>query len=267
MGYKKILSFSLWGKQPIYLVGSIRNVEIAQELFPDWICRFHVPADKIPSNVEKLQSFDNVEIVYIKSDWEMSSGRFSNGKSLSAKTPVGDIFWKWLPYFDTDVDCFFSKDVDSRLSIREKIAMDEFIESDKQFHIMRDHPACVSGMPIFGALWGIKRTIGLDIRKLIDEYPPNKKTDQQFLGDIIYPLIKNQSMIHHDESCASGCQLPPADPNYWKDGKCSEHRKLIPRKGLEIIGIDVDENDVPNGENEMKLEKWIKHGIYYWWGK
>ena len=33
-----------------------------------------------------------------------------------------------------------SRDCDSRLNKREKLAVDELLKSDKNFHIMRDHP-------------------------------------------------------------------------------------------------------------------------------
>ena len=31
MKYKKVISFSLWGDNPFYNVGAIRNVELAKE--------------------------------------------------------------------------------------------------------------------------------------------------------------------------------------------------------------------------------------------
>jgi len=36
---KKIISFSLWGDNPIYTQGAIRNAELAKEVYPDWVCR------------------------------------------------------------------------------------------------------------------------------------------------------------------------------------------------------------------------------------
>ena len=37
----KLITFSLWGQDPKYLVGAIRNAELASEIYPDWICRFY----------------------------------------------------------------------------------------------------------------------------------------------------------------------------------------------------------------------------------
>jgi len=270
---KKIISFAAWGGKPIYNVGAIRNAEIAKELFPGWICRYHVTS--VPKEtIEKLSQFDNVEIVEMNTtEWTICKNAFANASS-DGYAPVDYIYWKFFPFFDKDVSVFFSRDLDSRLSVREKTAMDEFIDSDKEFHIIRDHPGHCTGTPILGAMWGMKTSIDLDLQKFINDYKNQDapQIDQWFLMKL-YPLIKNRAMVHHDESCADGCQIPKTDPLYWgRDGENTEHRMLGPRKGtnvigkdyLEIIGIDVDEFDVPNDENQGKLKKWIEKGIYWW---
>ena len=33
---KKIISLSLWGDNPVYTQGAIRNAELAKEIYPDW---------------------------------------------------------------------------------------------------------------------------------------------------------------------------------------------------------------------------------------
>ena len=32
---KRYLSFSLWGENPLYTIGALRNAELAKELYPD----------------------------------------------------------------------------------------------------------------------------------------------------------------------------------------------------------------------------------------
>jgi hypothetical protein len=260
MGYK-ILSFSLWGGKPIYTEGALRNAEIAQDLFPDWKCRFHT--NSVPEDIlNELAHFPNVELAEMDDKPWKKYGRRAGGAQ-----PENSIFWKFLPYYDPHVDVILGRDPDQRPSKREKIAVDEFLASDKQFHIIRDHPGHCTGTPILGAMWGIKRSIGLDMAKLTDEHMKSEwpMIDQWFLMKSIYPLVKNQAMIHHDESCANGCQIPKDDPLYWVDGPNSEHRMLSPRESVQdIIGLDIDENDKPNMENVGKLDKWIKTGVYWW---
>ena len=60
--------------------------------------------------------------------------------------------WRFLPLGDPTVSMFAVRDSDSRLSFREKAAVDEWINSTLPFHAMRDHPAHWS--PILAGLWG-----------------------------------------------------------------------------------------------------------------
>lgn len=52
---KKVISFSVYGDKPIYLIGAEKNIEAAVEVYPDWICRFYCHKDI--SNLEKLKIF------------------------------------------------------------------------------------------------------------------------------------------------------------------------------------------------------------------
>ena len=54
------------------------------------------------------------------------------------------------------MDTFVSRDLDSLFSLREQAAVEEWIESNKVLHIMRDHPA--QNEVILGGLWGTKLT-------------------------------------------------------------------------------------------------------------
>ena len=47
--------------------------------------------------------------------------------------------WRFLPLLDDMVDMFMSRDADSLILQREVDAVQEWLSSDKAFHIMRDH--------------------------------------------------------------------------------------------------------------------------------
>ena len=121
---KKVIAFSLWGDKPMYTIGAIRNAEISPEIYPGWICRFYIGQSTPNEVVEKLSSLEHVEVVMMPEE----------GNSIG-------MFWRFLAASDPEVSVVISRDTDSRLNEREKLAVDQWLASDKIFHIMRDHPA------------------------------------------------------------------------------------------------------------------------------
>ena len=65
------------------------------------------------------------------------------------------MFKKYLAT-STQVDLFLSRDLDSRFSEREQEAVYEWVNGEKIFHIIRDHPE--HGTSILGGTWGCKLT-------------------------------------------------------------------------------------------------------------
>ena len=140
------------------------------------------------------------------------------------------MFWRFYPASENNVDIMISRDCDSRLSIRERLAVEEWIKSDKGFHIMRDHP--YHKTEILGGMWGVKKRVLPNMKSDIDEFLKGeyKNIDQEFLAKVIYPLIKDNS-IEHDEFF-----------NY------SDSKLLFPSKrwNKEFVGDVFDENDNRN---------------------
>ncbi|CAF4730767.1 unnamed protein product, partial [Rotaria magnacalcarata] len=67
------------------------------------------------------------------------------GEYLSGK------LWRFLPALDPMVDFVSSRDLDSPLTKREQIVVEEFVNSSHLFLTIRDHP--FHGIPILGGLW------------------------------------------------------------------------------------------------------------------
>jgi protein O-GlcNAc transferase len=178
---KKIISFSLWGNNPIYTIGAIRNAELSSIIYPNWICRFYIGKSTNIEIVEKLKQFSHVEVVEMNVDGDWTG-----------------MFWRFYPASEEDVDVMISRDCDSRLSEREKLAVDEWLTSDKGFHIMRDHPH--HNTAILGGMWGSKKGVVPQMKKLINEYIKGSfwQVDQNFLREKIYPLVKDNSLVHDE---------------------------------------------------------------------
>jgi hypothetical protein len=118
---KKVISFALWGDKPIYNVGAIENAKTFHHFYPNFECWFYVDENSVPSNtIHSLKEINNVKIIY------------KHGGINSC--------WRFEPIDDPEVEIMMSRDCDSRITEREKLAVDEWLNSDKIFHIMRDHP-------------------------------------------------------------------------------------------------------------------------------
>ncbi|CAF1463214.1 unnamed protein product, partial [Didymodactylos carnosus] len=127
---------------------------------------------------------------------------------------IGDVstympgkIWRFIPTLDPFVDYVSSRDVDSPLTTREQVAVQQFLTSGKLFHVIRDHP--MHGVPILGGLWttanGKNRVFILKLFKVllnqekIRNYP--KTHDQTFLEKLIWPHISSFALIHDSFTC------------------------------------------------------------------
>jgi len=177
---KKIISFSLWGDNPKYTVGAIKNAELIDTIYPGWIGRFYCGKSVPIDIIEILKTYTNVEVIEMGENGDWSG-----------------MFWRFYACEDSDV--MISRDTDSRLNLREKNAVDEWLNSDKDFHIMRDHP--YHNALILGGMWGVKNGILKNIVDLIKNYNKGDfwQVDQNFLSEQIYPIVVNSSFVH--DSC------------------------------------------------------------------
>ena len=174
---KRIISFSLWGNNPKYTIGAIRNAELTPIIFPDWVSRFYC-GKSVPEDItEKLKSLPYTEVITMDENGDWTG-----------------MFWRFYACEDSDI--MLSRDTDSRLSNREKLAVDEWLESDKDFHIMRDHP--YHNTEILGGMWGMRNGILKNIKELIENYTKGAfwQVDQNFLKEKIYPLVVNNNFTH-----------------------------------------------------------------------
>jgi hypothetical protein len=208
---KRIVSFSLWGDNPKYTIGALYNAELVSEIYPDWTARFYV-GKSTPVNVGKKLEKLGSEVVYMD-----DHGNWTG------------MFWRFYPAGESDVEIMISRDTDSRLSFREKTAVDDWLASDKDFHIMRDHPA--HNAPIMGGMWGARGHILKDIKNMIEEYQKGDfwQVDQIFLREKIYPMVKSISYVN-DEFF----EKKPFPTN---------------RKNYEFVGDVFDENNIRHPEH------------------
>ena len=206
---KKIIAFSLWGDIPLYIEGAVKNIELAKIVYPDWVCRFYIPAgiSKITNNMKpNNHSSDDKQYKITTVPTNIIQKLKELGAEVIEINEDGcwySMFWRFYAIENSDIAIF--RDCDSRLSFREKNAVDEWVNSNEKVHIMRDHPW--HGAPILGGMWGIKKGIMDDMKtKIIKFIEYKKKTspsvgywqcDQDFLK-LCYPFFLRSAIIHDD---------------------------------------------------------------------
>jgi hypothetical protein len=191
---KKIISFCAYGKDPKYVHSALKNIDLQPMIYPDWTCRIYVSKD-IPEDAMKLLLDSPAEIV--------------------VKEPVKGhlgMFWRFEPLTDKTIERFIVRDTDSRINPREADAIQEWVESGSEFHIIRDNP--YHNAKIVGGLWGASHKF---IDRIAEKYPvirdqylknlpplalmmsprgPYFNTDQPFLWQYIWPYIVNTHLAH-----------------------------------------------------------------------
>ncbi len=221
---KNIVAYSLWGNHPMYWVGALRNIELASKYFPGWICRFYIDDSSDKELIDTIKG-ENVEVILVKS-----------------KDSFHGMFWRFWAVEEPDVDIYLSRDCDSRFSDREFTAIQEWLESDKDFHIMRDHP--YHTVPILGGMWGCRNGIlrNVNFSQTIEKWNQfhRKGIDQDFLAQVIYPFVKNKSLEHSEFNLRFGQEIRP-----------------FPTKRIdyEFVGDIFDENDIRHPEHWQIIKK------------
>lgn len=196
---KNVIAFSLWGDDPVYTHGAIVNAQLAPNVYAGWRCRFYCDAsvpDPVIAELRRLGS----EVHLIR-----------NPKLLKLKP-----LWRFLVSDDESVERFICRDADSRLNMQEAVAVDDWVRSGLPFHVMRDHPYHMEVM--LAGMWGGIARVLPNLRELADValgYSRNKWNDQEFLRDVIWPLVRDHARVHDSvfrfrgaDDFPDACRLP-----------------------------------------------------------
>jgi hypothetical protein len=176
-------SFSLYGLIDMYILGIVENIKIINSKFPNARIQIYIADDvtiNIKNNISKLP---NVKLIHVNN-----------------KEGIKNMFDRFEAIDDPECTIMFVRDADSRIHDRDVACIEDFINSNKLLHIIRDHK--YHNTKILGGLWGIRKE-GLKepITNIIQQWIQHKKNfhkgiDQEFLAEKIYPILKSNSLIH-----------------------------------------------------------------------
>jgi hypothetical protein len=132
-----------------------------------------------------------------------------------SQSKIACMFWRFLALTDPTATRFVSRDADSRLTQRDKAAVDEWVKSGMPFHIMHDHPQH-AGTPILGGMFGAVN--GLLHPRLIHQWFQHDRdvaqrsgsggqlaykwhNDQEWLRHVVWPLVASYTISHASFYC------------------------------------------------------------------
>lgn len=180
---KKVISFCLYGDDDLYVKGMQENAWLSGRLYPDW---------EVWVYTDKAVKIDGATVIQCKPH---------RGHNL--------MFARFLPAGDPTVAYAIFRDADSRLNVREKAAVEDWLASDRAAHLMRDH-ADHANWPILGGMWGIRRGVFPNIAQMIGSWPSHteKLDDMRFLAEVVYPALGGNYLHHSSVKTA----IPQARP-------------------------------------------------------
>ena len=189
----RVITMSLYDSDPRYTQGAIENAKLVDKVFPGWKLRIYLSSASnvaVPHNiVDQLKSL-NVDLVFMD-------------PSSSVIKPA---LWRFLVANDVTVDRFIVRDADSRLISRDATEVERWIQSGKAFHCIRDHSGQV-GWPVNAGMWGaVPSQLRLIVKNntfdtKMGEYSSQLFLDQEFLRDVVWPLVKHDAYCSDSFTC------------------------------------------------------------------
>jgi hypothetical protein len=197
---RNVISFSLFGTDPKYLNGAVRNATLQPDIYPGWCCRFYCDQAVPPASLDALRRLG------------------ADIRMMRTVNPFDGLFWRFQVANDPDVDRFLVRDCDAVINIRERVAVDEWLASTAQFHLMRDFYSHTELM--LAGMWGGVGNILPPFQQLHDAFSSNKLVtnaiDQWFLRQMVWPIVRQSCLIHDSNFQVFGSrdfpvvgQLPP----------------------------------------------------------
>ncbi|XP_046638634.1 uncharacterized protein LOC124316732 [Daphnia pulicaria] len=226
--HQKVISYSIYGNFSLtdvvhkYLRPFKETIKIIPLIYPGWIVRIYHNLTKDETETWK----------FLKNTLDLGAGHVDlcNATDIIEKRKLADLFamtWRWLPLLDDMVDTLMSRDSDSNIIPREKDAVREWLDSNKTFHIMRDHPAHCRF--IVGCCWGVKISqdrssiVNASKKMFTENHLHEYDYDQKLLDKLIWPIAIT-NMVVHDSYC---CEKIPF----------SHHPFPTQRRDMLFIGI------------------------------
>lgn len=180
----KAFCFCIYGTKPKYTLGLLENLKLITSNYKDFDNLIYY-SDDVPEHILTIcKSFANTYLI----------------PSIHTKIPMINRLY-CIDNFRNKYDYIFSRDADSRVTQRDMYCINEFIESEKSFHAIRDH--FYHKRRIMGGMFGVyTKKFTSNLTSLFETYEKSHSdlttygTDEKFLENVLHPLVKEDILIH-----------------------------------------------------------------------
>lgn len=189
---RNVIAFSLWGASSRYLDGALQNARLAPHIYPGWQCRFYIDGS-VPDRVRGALLAEGADTIRMPDQSRQYDG----------------LFWRFLAAFDPAIDRYLIRDADSVINIRERLAVDAWVDSGTHFHVMRDHHTHTDTMlaGLWGGVSGALPDLSPHFAGYLDAANKTANCDQKFLRECVWPIAR-QCVLTHD-SCHAVLHAKP----------------------------------------------------------
>jgi hypothetical protein len=238
----KVISFSLYGDSPKYIVGAAKNIVLANRHYPEWVRRWYLDSEQTKERlIQEIDKLYGPLVPRKPGETYSETDQFVIAPEQFPSVPP--MLWRFMVADDPTVGRFIVRDADSRIGPREAAAVREWEQSGLLFLSLRDHWAHSRGLN--GGLWGgMFRNHNWEAPKMINlwnEWVTSGRyqdylnsgahdPDQGFLNQMVWPWAKN-SCLQFDSHTA----------HLWPGSKPFPTKREWPR----FCGEVFDEHDNP----------------------
>ena len=206
----KVFSFCLYGTERNYYEGLLENINLIKEFYPDFT-------------------------IFVYAGVRDSSWTFSEDIVIVETEKAGPInmLFRYKPLSFTEIG--FVRDADSRIGIRDRWCIDQFLKSSYKYHVVRDnkwHKSEIMG-GTFGWRCPLDLTIDFDAESCYGY-------DESVLRVALYPRVLPDLLVHTNIHA-----------------KVGEHSERILQEG-DFVG-NVIWNGQPKFQYEYNLEEELDH--------
>jgi hypothetical protein len=226
----KIVSVSAYGANPRYITGMHRQYELSKQFYKDWEFRAYV---------------DN------KSNYHMPDANI-----IEVKDGSHGVFWRFEPLFENDDNLVIVRDSDGRITYREMMAVNEWVNSSNTFHVYRDHEAHFE-FPVIACAFGYKGKLSAFLHNIMHQFATKTNyytNDQVYLRDFVWPTVKDNCMVHsmHEGWFAETRNQLKNPYSFCGNGFDEFDMPLYPPSMAALKGFDQ-----PNLDNCFKFDKGV----------